>query len=73
MSECFRSCFRYQTVPGKKIGQMTQLVFGLLEDLGVLACFSISRGSEFGSPARSSEFYGNSSGSYDGGSDSGGD
>jgi|GEM_PF-3432512 len=45
----------------------------LLPIIGSILSFSISRGSEFGSPARSSEFYGNSSGSYDGGSDSGGD
>ncbi len=41
--------------------------------IGAILSFSISRGSEFGSPTRSSEFYGNSSGSYDGGSGSSGD
>lgn len=45
----------------------------LLPIVGSIISFSINRGREFGASARSSEYYGNSSGSYDGGSDSGGD
>ena len=50
------------------------LLASLLPIIGAIVSFSISRGGEFGSPPRSSEFYGNSSGSHDGGgSDSGGE
>ncbi|BBN81624.1 hypothetical protein PA25_16090 [Pseudoalteromonas sp. A25] len=41
--------------------------------IGSILSFSISRGNEFGSPARSSDFCGNPSNPFDGGSDSGGD
>jgi hypothetical protein len=49
------------------------LIALLLPIIGSILSFSISRGSEFGSSPKTSEFYGNSSGSYDGGSDSGGE
>jgi hypothetical protein len=45
----------------------------LLPILGSILSFSISRGSEFGESPRCSEFYGNSSGSSDGGSGSSGE
>lgn len=44
----------------------------LLPIIGAIVSFSLSTGGEFGSPPRSSEFYGNSSGSHDS-SSSGGD
>lgn len=49
------------------------LLAALLPIIGSIVSFSISRGGQFGLSPRSSEFNGNSSGSYDGGSDSGGD